>query len=474
MSLKRLMNSRVTCFFCVFLFLLVVSRLFNVFEYYFDSAYYLNTGDSVFQNGFHITQFPETFRGYFFMVLFSGMKLLFAKAGLGAHWAWRVMVNLMLSTVTVVFLPEIFSDFISDISDNGLKRKISSLIVFFAIFILYWGSFIQYVLSDFPAVFFFLGGCYFLLRWLKEEYSRKTLVNAFISGMLFYAAYNTRVVWLYGIIVAVVSFIVKLILSKKLKIMLGFIAMLIGVILISLPQGMINYNYRGVYTPRVLTEQFTGYKNNLQAQQLCWGLNLSHAECYIGDLNVYPENAMTFLDSSGHEIIIREQLDADIFGYKDIFKLFFKYPFDMLGIYTRHFLGVMTPIFLEAQITNAMCNKGFYIAFMIILWILSAVSIIFLRKEYKKAGFSLFIIFSAILPGALQCAGAAENRFFIAAHIFLYYYLAFVVDYKKLRTKLKGKLLPVLLVSFFVFCLWLSNMSAILWGNYGYTNLFHG
>jgi len=475
MSLRRLTHSKIArrllYMAIIFVVLMVVARIYNVTTYYFDAWIYENYGDAVYVNGFHITNFPDTFRGYFFMVLFSGIKLLVMKLGHGDWWAWRMLVSAMVAVMTVVFLPELFRDF-------GERRKtergyVLSLIGFFLIFLLYWGEFLQHVLSDVPAMFFFLGGYYFLLRWIRNDFGWKSWVDAFLAGIMLYAAYNTRVTLLFGVVIALVGICCHLIHTGQARKLSCLLALLAGMLLIAYPQMLINHRYSGAYTPRVRTEAYNSEQTNLQAQQILWGLEYFHYETYIGDLEEYRTNLVFFEDATGQELLAREGITEENFGYGDVVHLFVKYPLDMIGIYTRHVLGVMTPFFRQVYITNAFVPKGWYIVFMMLLWILAGLLLLLAEPWKKGRGLVLCLLIGAILPGILQTAGAAETRFVLMIHVLLYYYLAEVADYHLLREKMRGRALPIVITCAVVFFLWLSNIGMMLGANELSTMIIH-
>jgi hypothetical protein len=244
-------------------------------------------------------------------------------------------------------------------------------------------------------------------------------------------------------------------------------------LLIAYPQMLINHRYSGAYTPRVRTEAYNSEQTNLQAQQILWGLEYFHYETYIGDLEEYRTNLVFFEDATGQELLAREGITEENFGYGDVVHLFVKYPLDMIGIYTRHVLGVMTPFFRQVYITNAFVPKGWYIVFMMLLWILAGLLLLLAEPWKKGRGLVLCLLIGAILPGILQTAGAAETRFVLMIHVLLYYYLAEVADYHLLREKMRGRALPIVITCAVVFFLWLSNIGMMLGANELSTMIIH-
>lgn len=168
-------------------------------------------------------------------------------------------------TITLcIALPYIFN---IKITSLGLLMKLllcSFLVLYF------WGEALQYTLSDAPAMYFMLWSLALLKYILLENADTdkwKMYLAGFAAGISLYAAYNTRVAHLYGIVIAGVLLIFWN--RKRLKDIFQFLPFILaGCILLAMPQILINYHYIENFTPRVLTEAFSGYQKTLQATQV--------------------------------------------------------------------------------------------------------------------------------------------------------------------------------------------------------------
>ena len=330
------------------------------------------------------------------------------------------------------------------------------------------GMYLVYPLSDIPASFFMFSAIAIVIA-LGDDGSQKISVAGVVqgigAGVFIYAAYNTRAVFLFGGALLVLFYIIRNIWKRNWKNFLYLIGMFAGMLLIAMPQMLINHQYIGVYSPKVYTEQAYGYQHDLQSQQVLWGLTMPRYETYTGDQDEYPNPGVVFNDPVGKEIEQREKLQIETFSITAIFKLFLKYPVDMLGIYGRHLINAVTPVFPQMYITNMYSNKGWYICLAILLWLGCGVGVIFGEQTQKYNIWTGLYLLAAVIPPVLQMTGALEWRFFMPVHLLLYYYVCNEIDVKSVMVRLKHQWLRVLAVCVVIFMLWISCIGLILGDN---------
>ena len=152
------------------------------------------------------------------------------------------------------------------------------------IYICIFGDTIAYTLSDVFATFFLITGVWAIINLKSEASKSKISVTAALGGVCVYIAYNTRVVFLYGVLCAVIVVLVFSDMNRKKKVIL-ITSMLVGAFLISLPQCIVNLNREDMFSARVYTENYSkiyGDADNLQMQQIEWGMNYNRYETYVG------------------------------------------------------------------------------------------------------------------------------------------------------------------------------------------------
>lgn len=394
----------------IFFLILILTSLYvmlrNVDMTIGDAEWYLSVGDSCFtRNGFNLLNFPQTFRGCLFPLYLQFIK----KSILGARLGWAITSGAMIGTLFAFIFPSFFGNVY-----EKYRLWIGMLMAF--IYICIFGDTIAYTLSDVFATFFLITGVWAIINLKSEASKSKISVTAALSGVCVYIAYNTRVVFLYGALCAVIVVLVFSDMNRKKKVIL-ITSMLVGAFLISLPQCIVNLNREDMFSARVYTENYSkiyGDADNLQMQQIEWGMNYNRYETYVG--GEYPSASVYFVDSGGTEIIRRENL-TDGLTVSKWFSLLGKYPLDMIGIYVRHVVSAMTPVFNSIYIYDLSVNTGLCISVSLFIWILFFTALLTLnRKEVVDNKVILGVMAAFFVPALMQALGAVEMRFFLPGY----------------------------------------------------------
>lgn len=442
-------------FVCIFLIGMKYSYAKNITEYCYDAKTYWFMADGMIDGSFY---YPETFRGYFFATLISLLKKMWQ--GIRGWW--------FLSNITVAV------GFAFGIPYLLKQRAINSFQEFvrgmmsYIFFLIIWGNYMQYPLSDgFAAICAILGVCLMMLVTNKQLSKCLLFISSILSGALLYMAYNTRVVYLYCGVAAIIIF---LLFNKKNKAIVVILIMMIGSGLIAVPQCSINYSYTGKFTPKVYTENYSYNSRDLVDTQVFWGLYGIKYDTYIGDEKLYESASVYYIDPVGEEIIQREKMTQQTFKKTDLIGLFVKYPLDMVGIYVRHLVALLIPSSTQMYITNIYNDKTVLALVFIILWIVAGMACLFSIKSINK---NVLWIIAVLIPSLLQMLGFTELRFFIAVHMVTYVYVFLVVDYKALCNELKDRWLSVVCTMIISFVLLTTVYGDILASNQKRTMLIN-
>ncbi len=441
--------------------IMVYLSIRNITKFYYDAAYYWVIANACFDGKLSLRSFPETFRGCLYTIFLSAIRvcgnIIHPNGGIVLY---RILVALCLSVFLTFILPYIFEKKIK------LLKDVIRQLILLAVVLFYWGNYFCFPLSDFATLFFLICAIAIGKEILRRRVGIITFIEGIAVGGLLYLTYNTRVAYIYSCLFCIVYLIIFSIRRRIIRVDL-IIGALIGVIIFSTPQALINYKYTGSYAPIVHTEQLLG--ESLIREQLLWGLTYDNYETYLGaswgDYSEYPEAAVYFDDSVGKEIVQREGITIENLSLLSIVRLFIKYPLDMISIYMRHFVALMTPKFQETYITNIYVNKGIAVALIILLWFVAVVNIL-KNIQNKKINLKLMVqSFILFIPGLLQVGGAPELRFFIAIHMMGYFYVVCYIDYHDFLLTIKKYIFPMA-ISFCLFAfLWISVVSSILSSN---------
>lgn len=433
----------------VFVFIFAASLLFavhaNVREYHYDSKYYWYLSNVIYENGLnpiYILRFPESIRGYFFPVLIGYFRIFFRSV-----WGWRVLAALSMALCFSLSLPYA----VRGRGIRSLKEALRTLAAY-AVYLWIWGDLMQYPLSDFIACFLMISAIAFLRRVQPERKTAENLLFGMLAGGLLYAAYNTRTTYLYGAVIALTA----LILIHRKSTRTTFIttaAVLAGMLILALPQCYINRHNGGSFSPLV--------NYDLIDSEVYKGLTTARIEGYIGDFDIYPRPALIFDDLSGWQIVQRENLSEETFRLSNIFRLFLKYPLDMTGIYFRHLLSLLTPVWRQIYITDIYGFNLLTILISILLWLTAGYGVLIQIKE-QDINLNVLWILAVCLPGLLQIFDEPELRFFLPLYLLCYDYVFVQIDWKKYLRALRTNWPQVLILSVLIILFWLSQTGDIL------------
>lgn len=424
---------------------------------YLDSIYYWNIGDSVFAGGkVDLLAFPQTYRGYFLHVLYGIIKRIGRKIFHSEMMGFWIFVALVMAATLTVILPSFFNLVVSNWRDFLGLMACCGLLLYF------WGDFFLYPLSDMPAIAFMCAGVMLLKRAMERlKGGNKPYITALICGMCLYASYNIRVTYVYGIVFIVLCMLFFY--RNEKNIIKLLILCLVGGTIIAAPQMAINAHYTGQYSPRVLTEQFNDVSANLQTTQVYWGSLYSRFESFVGNPSDYPYAAVNYFDPVGTEIFAREGVTEANFSFSLFFKLIIKYPLDFAGIYARHLVSLLTPLFSQVYISEIVTVKVFRLIFIVILWLCWGVYTIYTKDRTRNCNLKdIIIIIGLLIPSILQFFGAPEMRFFFAVHLLLYFYVCYCLRWKELWGYFKGHVIQCLVPCVVIFFAWCSIIGSIL------------
>ena len=435
----------------VFIVSMVYAAIANIQTYYGDCFFYWQFGDGIFENGLNFLNYPETYKGYFLPFIVSLFKTF-----LPGFWSWRFLASLSAAICFSFSLPCLFTGKLI----RSRRKFIRSLLAYLC-FMWFWGDFMQYPLSDFAALFFMVTGSACLI-YARNTKKAAAVLLYLVSGACFYASYNTRAVYLYASVFALLIYIYSE-RKKIIRLLPKFLLVFIGASVIALPQCSINKKYVDRFSPEVYTEAYANYSQNLETLQVYWGLGIPMFAGYFGDSEVYPQGGVFYLDKSGEEITKREGITSENFKLTSLVKLFLKYPLDMTALYIRHLVALMTPSYRQAYITDLHREISFTVVLGIAIWITAGLALAAqIKKHISETGWWAFAV---CLPALFQLFGATELRFFLPVYLLCYYYLFAFVDYGEFRAAYRGRWFQVIILSVFLALLWITVFADLLADN---------
>lgn len=433
------MKKKIFFWVAVILLIYVWLEISNQIIFYHDSLDYWKFGDTFFrENTFSFTNAPESFRGYFFPLMLRLFRGNVSCELANIHlfrilWAfvWGTSITLILNILTRFA--------------NVKWNLIQGISVFLLVF-LFWKGEMKFPLSDIFSIFLFLLSLQFLI-WTKDSKNIvKILIGCFFAGLFLYFAYNVRSVYWISIPFIVAWYFDKN--NNKLCI-ISLIIAIFGFCLGGIPQSIINNNYYGSYSISV-TNSYpvdSNEKVDLSKLQMYLGLTADRYESLAPETNNTNVGAIKFVDNVGMEIVLRESLTVEQFTIKKYISLFVKYPAEMISIYTRHFFAIMDNRWDSSYVNLNQPSTFLFYGNLCIFFIFFYSAFCGLhkfkffdsqKKGWNKIGIEDIVkILIIIVPPLAMVVSQVEIRYLLLFHLFVYAFVASIIDYDKLIIQFK-------------------------------------
>jgi len=393
-------------------------------SYVADARDYFRLGQELWKEGFSILNYPQSIRGYFLPMIIGGLARLSEIWFHDQYTLWVVFGSglcVLLNGFIIPFLclPK---------EKLGTNRWILGAVCANGLFLFYWSELILYTLSDLPALMFYGGmiACVKICQSLKGK-GISFLVGC-VGGILAYAAYNTRTIYLFAIIACV---ILALVLRGTRKNFPFWIGAALGVVATAVPQMMINHHLYGNYS--MLLNTNSGGYDSLFVFQLKYGLEMPRYETHFGKKWVYPEVRAKYIDQLGH-VLMR---DSDFTSVKEYIIWLFTHLLEACGIYCKHLFSGLTP-FYRSIFVRDLAPKAHVFLINCAVWITGLLA---MKEEairntgaISKAIIKRAAIYTALLvmPAVFAIPSSVETRFFLPAYCIIYVYVTMGVDYRAL------------------------------------------
>lgn len=319
-------------------------------------------------------------------------------------------------------IPRLYSE--KDFSKNK-EHLLKVLLNFLLVFSVYCGLFV-YSLSDFFAFSLCTLSVFFERRFKYSEKLSKKVLCALGVGIFVYLSYNVRTIYLFSGIYIFFLFIIDLCKTdgRKLTKIIFFLVFAASFFLAAFPMLIANRRNLGRNSIAVPTE-------SLMLAQVAWGIKYQRYDTYIGFRFGNDEQSdarMFFIDPVGEKLLQKESITS-FASWKQFFKFCKKYPLEVAGIYVRHFVNLMFPVWPETYVKKIGNFKLFAVFLGIVPFFLFGVALaagaVRNLPELMKTYAPLLISTLFIL------AGAVESRFFISVFMLVFGTLSFSTDWKK-------------------------------------------
>ena len=442
----------------IFLWNCLASSLTDMAKGY-DNLYYWHLFDPVFSGGGFSS--VEVWRGYVFPIFCGILKY---SAG-GGYKHFVVANSLLTAFMFMIVIPSLHLKQ----KTFSVKESVVSVLNYFCVFLLFRGLFIH-TLSDIFGLYMCVLGVFLIMRFKEESICWKLLAESFFIGLLLYFAYNVRTIYLFSGLASIAIFCVFIARKKYplLKKVFFVLFLLIGIFIAASPQAFMNYKHskkNGMSNPRI---SFFVPTQSLMFGQCAWGIPYQRYDTYIGmsDAGEQTDPGMFFIDPVGQKLLQAEGIelmpDGRYYRFdsgKQFVKFCLKYPLEVAGIYTRHFVNVLLPCWPNQYVERIQNNKVIYVLMTLSLLFVFCCAAVF--GCYRNAR-SLVPYIPALVTCLFILPGAVESRFFLPVFLMLSGMSCFDVDYKKLIHKIRSHYLAVAIVFVCASALLISQWTSFL------------
>lgn len=432
---------------------LLLHQFHNVQHFPWDAkGYWELSNPEIFFN------YPKEIRGYFYPLLLLPAHLFSNLFEDYQNYSYRFLSALVYAYALTIVLPAFYVRVFGG-KLNTSRRLIPPLLIA----VLFPGLII-YPLSDLPAFLLLIGSISALFN-AKTAVSRTTAgALAVFGGVLAAGAYNTRTIYLFPLLCIFCAVLFYFFSAQHTRNrLLGVLAFIAGLLLVSLPQSFINQSTHGTWSPAVISQQT---EKSLFALQLMWGITIQRYETTIDSAS--PSASRYFMDRAGENLFISERLENGEVTIANYISLVARNPIDFLGIYGRHLVNGLDLRDGEVYVKNSKWVNNKIAAFNFFVLALGLLSALVRYDAWKLKGpvssTNLFIerasadtiwplcTFILLLPIFAILPGAVETRFFLALHVLLYCTIAFNASATEIASYVKKHWIPVLF-SFGLLCI---------------------
>lgn len=417
---------------------------YNGISYFADAGSYFTDGDTFVKDGkFSLHNYLYTdpqktniFRGCLLPLFIYIMKQPGVLLDFSTVISYDICASLFFALFFAVGIPKLW--------EALFKKKVclAQILLPLLLFIVFLRGLLMYPLSDFYSAIFATWAVLALLR-LKQAVSvpKQILWGAF-AGATLYLAYNIRSSYMLLVISSILFFCYW---ERKTirKLIMHLIIIAGAMLLISIPQMIVNYDNCGIVSPLIQTSAYNEDRGII-VQQLMWGLkyNRFESELVVGNDNM----ARRYINPMGS--ILYDEYISNVHSMKDFLLVCLAHPVTVSVIWCFHFLTSLDLRFPDIINGSLASLNGITFFLNCVLWWLCILKIWVEIKKAKQNNTILVImkkhinviwITLLILPSLAQIVGAFETRFGVMLYLFSFVGLCYSKFWEPIVCILKDK-----------------------------------
>ncbi len=389
-----------------FIALLTIALLQSPKPFYYDSGLYWELGESFTKEGhFSLLNFENGIRGYGLPLIYHGLRIL------DAHLAWSESATVKLFNAAILALiGGVLAPKLAELAWPERPWDLSRRLALVALLLIFWSGFLNYPLSDFPA----LAAALLALVAVGRPNRPGWMLCA---GLACGAAIDIRAAYLLLLPVLLALAVASWVAQRGAphpatgRRALCMVLLVAGFAAVSLPQSLAAHRHFGTWS------FIPGAMFNVAKEFLIPGMTLQLYDTYVGA----GHPAQMFYEDPTGTRILHSYNNGVITGYGQYLELIASHPLAMGGLLARHVVNALdvrysTP-YIESPEDGSnrwMRIAGFalvLLALLRLLWPAARRSLGPSRWRYP-AGLGLLCVTSAALP--------VERRYMLPAYLLAY------------------------------------------------------
>jgi 4-amino-4-deoxy-L-arabinose transferase-like glycosyltransferase len=391
---------RVAAFVIVFLTYLVYLRGFGDSSFYYDSLNYWALGDTFGTPGhFSLVDFNSDIRGYALPLFNHVLASTATTAGIGDVSVVQIFGSLEVALLGVVLIPRLVRALWPAACVTTARVLLFNGVVF-----IFWRDHLGFPLSDFPAATLALTGVLAV--------SRRSPLGYVLAGLTIGLAWNVRQAYFMMLLFVLVLVVVRAAPRRApLRALRNVGLVLAGVLVVSIPQMLINHHQAGSWSPTVRETRDVTLGN------LSQGLRAQRYETYVGTGTQSP--SVRYADPSTQAVLRQEGL-TKVGSYSQYARIVERHPAEMVAAWARRIFNGLdvrysTPYIHDLGATSEWLSL---LDYTLLFAALARLLLPAFRRSVGKVGWPEALALCCACIPAIPCA--SEPRYYLPLQLVLY------------------------------------------------------
>jgi len=426
------------CFSVVATAYFVYFRIWGDNRFYFDARRYWSLADRFQTEGhFSLLSYDNPIRGYSLPLLNDFLKAISSWLDIGSVTIIEFFGALLAATLAVILLPRLAKALFSNADTHWTRILLLNALVF-----LFWRGHLNYPLSDFPAAVAAVAGLLGLLR--------RTAAGYLVAGIGIGLATNIRPAYFPALVVALVAAAAVPLKPWRLPTRSAFVGLiLLGALIASAPQMLINHRHSGTWSP------FVSGTSDLTHARLTGGLLIQRTETYVGPPTQYPRPLVNYLDPFGIKVRNAEHV-SKITSDGQYLRIALRHPVFMTLSYALHTFNGFDVRYPTPYVKDLRDRPVFLPAVDYTIIFLAIIRLVLSEARRRLGRIRWIGIVLLLSPTVVAISSALEPRYFLTVHLLMYMLVCFSPGWRSLflagtsrrRVGIAAAYVALLMVSF--------------------------